>query len=137
MYLLDTSTLIDLSKERPRVVAHFAETGSASVYASVISQGELLIGVRRLQRIRPERYPAELDRVTRLLDDVGLLSVTSPIAAAYSQIQAELMSRGRGRLTINDGWIAATALEHQLALVTSDAHLKSLSDIVSIEDWRE
>jgi predicted nucleic acid-binding protein len=63
--------------------------------------------------------------------------VTSTIASAYATIQADLMSRGKARLRINDGWIAATALEHHLTLVTSDTHLKSLADMLRVEDWRE
>jgi tRNA(fMet)-specific endonuclease VapC len=140
MYLLDTSTLIDLVRNRRKPRARAAEVAArADVYASAISVGELMIGINHLRRARPDEYPAELRRVGELVDGLtAVLPVTIETAHEYGAIQAELRSRGAGGLTINDGWIAATAVQHDQILVTSDEHLKSLQGmgLLQAEDWR-
>ena len=137
MYLLDTSALIDLIKKLPRTVAHLGEMPPAALFASVISQGELMTSVVRVKRLDPDQYREELEKLTRLWEDFDILPVTSTTASAYATIQADLASRGKAKLKINDGWIAATATEHGLTLVTSDGHLKGLTGLVQVEDWRE
>jgi predicted nucleic acid-binding protein len=46
MYLLDTTALIDLIERLPRVLARFGQSLPGTVFASVISQGEVMIGLR-------------------------------------------------------------------------------------------
>jgi tRNA(fMet)-specific endonuclease VapC len=46
----------------------------------------------------------------------------------YGQIKAELESKGRP-IPDNDMWIAAIARQHNLTLVTRDAHFLQVADI--------
>lgn len=97
-----------------------------------------MIGAYKLQGpgYTQEEFLSEFDRANTLLADLAVYPVTHSTTLIYGQIQAELLRRGRRKLTINDGWIAATALEHGLTLVTSDERLKGLGDILRVEDWR-
>jgi predicted nucleic acid-binding protein len=93
MYLLDTTALIDLIERLPRVLARFGQSLPGTVFASVISQGEVMIGLRLAHRLRPDGLTSEVERAADLLDSLIILPVTSTIASAYATIQADLMSR--------------------------------------------
>jgi predicted nucleic acid-binding protein len=85
----------------------------------------------------PDEFVSELGNVKRLFADLtAVYPVTDETTALYGRLQAQLILQGKRKLTINDGWIAATALEHRLTLVTSDQRLKDLGDLLRIEDWR-
>ena len=91
----------------------------------------------RVHATRAEPHPSELGNVKRLFADLtAVYPVTDETTALYGRLQAQLILQGKRKLTINDGWIAATALEHRLTLVTSDQRLKDLGDLLRIEDWR-
>ena len=146
MYLLDTSTLIDLLHDRPQVLSRFAEVPPGTgVYTSIISQGELMVGVFSLidsprRPASPDGLPSEiveLGKVNQLLGRLtDVLPVTKDTTATYVFLQWQLMRRGKRRLAVNDGWIAATASDHELTLVTSDDRFRDLDFALRIEDWR-
>jgi len=46
----------------------------------------------------------------------------------YSKIYKDLKSKGKP-IPTNDLWIAATAMEHNLSVFTSDKHFKHISDL--------
>lgn len=64
---------------------------------------------------------------------VGLLPVTSSVAQRYARIKAELALRGTP-IPVNDIWIAATALEEDLVLVTHDTHFERVPGL-TLENW--
>ena len=45
--------------------------------------------------------------------------ITDRVAASWARLRVALRDEGR-RLGVNDSWIAATALAHDLAVVTQD-----------------
>jgi predicted nucleic acid-binding protein len=80
---------------------------------------------------------SELQKALRLLRRLtAVLPVTEDVATTYGFLQSELMRRGKRRLAVNDGWIAATASDHELTLVTGDARFNDLDFALRIEDWR-
>lgn len=109
--LLDTSVLAGglLSGESDPEAVVIDEPWSVSV----VSVGELEAGVllARGKRQRADR----LRRLTAVLSTAPLLPVDRSVAARYGELRA-----ASGRRPSNDLWIAATALAHDLTLVTLD-----------------
>ena len=108
-YLADTSVLI----------APPDDAGSEPIAISVISVGELHAGVE-LARDDTTRS-ARLRRLTAVVSSVPVLAVDASVAARYGQLR-----RASGRAPSNDLWIAATALAHEITLLTRDDRLAAL-----------
>lgn len=88
--------------------------------------GELLAGFRCGSREKQNR--AELDQ---FLDSarVELISLDDETAEFYAQIFAELRKKGRP-IPSNDIWLAASALQHGLALATYDDHFREITGLL-------
>lgn len=86
---------------------------------SAVAIGELEAGV--LLADDPEVRAARLRRLTAVLSVTPVLEVDQAAAARYGQLRA-----ATGRLPTNDLWIAATALAHDLTLVTRDERQATL-----------
>lgn len=110
--LLDTSVFI--ASETGRRLDHARLPHEAAV--SAITIGELHVGVLAARDVDTRaRRLATLDAVA----DVELLRVDDVVAAAWARLRVHLAEAGR-RLNVNDLWIAATALAHDLPVVTQD-----------------
>lgn len=93
---------------------------------NTIILGELLAGFRCGSRERQNRE--ELDQ---FLDSarVELISVDEETAEFYAQVFAELRQKGRP-IPSNDLWLAASALQHGLALATYDDHFNQITGLL-------
>jgi len=109
--LIDTSVLL-----RQEAVGELREPW----VISVVSVGELEAGV--LLAHDAAIRAARLRRVAAVLAQAPTLPVDQAVAARYGELRA-----ASGRMPSNDLWIAATALAHDLTLVTADARQASLS----------
>lgn len=89
------------------------------VVISAISVGELHAGVElaRDDATRSRR----LARLTAIIATVPVLPVDGAVGARYGELR-----RTSGRTPSNDLWIAATALAHDILLVTRDERLAAL-----------
>ena len=86
---------------------------------SAISVGELEAGV--LLAKEPDRRASRLRRLTAVLGEAPVLGIDRAVAARYGELRA-----ATGRLPTNDLWIAATALAHDLILLTADERQAAL-----------
>jgi predicted nucleic acid-binding protein len=86
---------------------------------SAITIGELEAGV--LLATDGATRAARLRRLAAILSAAPALTVDAAVAARYGELRA-----ATGRLPSNDLWIAATALAHDLTLVTGDERQGSL-----------
>jgi predicted nucleic acid-binding protein len=109
--LVDTSVLVgDVAPQEPGTWA-----------VSVVTIGELEVGAL----LAPGKPQARrLARLTGILEQAPVLIVDRRVAAHYAQLRA-----ASGRQPANDLWIAATALAHELTLLTADARQASLPGV--------
>jgi predicted nucleic acid-binding protein len=105
--LFDTSALIGSADGPPPQMA-----GDSAV--SVVAVGELYAGV--LLATHGATQSARLRRLAVVLSDATVLDIDRAVTTAYGDIRSLA-----GRAPSNDLWIAATALAHDLTLVTMDA----------------
>lgn len=110
--LLDTSVFIALEIGRP-IQGELLPEESA---ISSITVGELQAGVLAASdtAVRARRL-ATLEAVS----DIEVLTVDETVAASWALLRVHLAESGR-RLNVNDLWIAATALAHQIPVITQD-----------------
>ncbi|MBE2232916.1 MAG: type II toxin-antitoxin system VapC family toxin [Anaerolinea sp.] len=113
--LLDTNVLIRHLRQRARSFGFLLQWGqNDNLYISVITRSEILAGMR----------PDENVITLELLNALDSLPVTEQIADRAGRIIYQLARRGI-QLSFPDALIAATALEHQLTVVTTNvAHFK-------------
>lgn len=96
--------------------AAVASFGDA-VFLSVVVMGEIVFGIERMApgpaRRALEDYYADL----KIVYADRILPVTEEIAESWGELRARL-SRGGRSLPLADGLLAATALRHDLAIMT-------------------
>jgi toxin FitB len=119
-YLLDTNIPSEMTRPRPapQVERWLDQVDDDALFLSVISLSEILRGITRLpantRRIQLQTW---LDETLRPWFADRILPVTQSIAERLGQLAGERDSKGL-TLPVPDGLIAATALEHDLTLVT-------------------
>lgn len=97
-------------------------------YISIISIGELYVGVYRSSSLA-----GEAQKIDRLLTFATVLSCDTTTAKWYAQVKYSLSQKGRP-IPENDIWIAATALQYGLPLVSNDAHFTEVSGL-NLAQW--
>ena len=117
--LADTSVFIALEQHRP--VSH----RSAQISVSVITIGELRLGV-----LAAHDSPTRIRRLETLTAAMRLepLPIDERVSHAWAALRVALRDAGR-RMPINDSWIAATAIAHDMALVSQDAAYDDVPDL--------
>ena len=119
-YLLDTSVAIHLRERQDDIVRKF-ESLSELPFISVVTQVELEGGVYAPQTDAEGRREA----VDALLDILPAIPFDAHMATLYGQIIAR---SGFNRRKLVDRMIAATAIAHDLTLITANG-----SDFADIE----
>lgn len=134
-YLLDTNVISELSRKQPNphALAFFASTDGKEQYLSVLTIGEMRRGAQ-IQRLRKLAVADQLDiwidrveeeyRDRTLLVDLGVASVWARIAADRSR-------------PVMDTLLAATALVHNLVLVTRNVRDYAGIPITILNPWDE
>jgi tRNA(fMet)-specific endonuclease VapC len=121
--LLDTSAYSALLRGHTTILEAVQCASEISLTHVVI--GELLVGFRRGSREAQNR---------RLLDEflasppVRMLPIDDDTADRYSLILSGLLQIGKP-IPTNDVWIAASAMQYGLALVTTDKHFDLVAQI--------
>lgn len=119
-YLLDTNVVSEWTKPRPdpAVVRWLDDVDEERVHLSALTVGELREGVDRLA---PGRRRERLDHwlAVDLVDRFAgrILGVDASVARRWGALRAAAGRSGRS-LPIVDSLLAATAIEHGLAVVT-------------------
>ena len=120
MYLLDTVVYSEIQRPRPNPrIQRFLDTvPEVLIFTSVIVLGELLQGARNApdeRRACQLRSWIDAEWTERAHD--RLLPVSIEVARTWGELSGQAMRRGEP-LPIADGLIAATAVVHELIVVT-------------------
>ena len=118
-FLLDTNIPSELTKPNPdpRVTSWVASQDN-TLYLSVVSVGELRRGFTMLPRNeRRRRLEQWFEQYLIPLLAGRILPVTQRVADRWGALSGECQLKG-SPLNTADGLIAATALEHELTVVT-------------------
>ena len=130
LYLLDTNVCIHLlNGDSPPLVARLRRQSPAQIRLSAVVKAELIYGAYRSARVAEN---------LRLLQQFFRPFVSLPFddacAERYGRIRQELARRGEP-IGPNDLLIAATALAHDLILVTRNTGEFGRVVGLAVEDW--
>jgi len=125
-YLLDTNIVIALFANDPAVVGKIGKRDEVFVPAVVI--GELFYGAKKSGR--PEKNS---ERIERFVSDNVILDCDAETAPLYGKVKNTLRKKGRP-IPENDIWIATTAFQHDLILISRDEHFKEVEGL-KLERW--
>ena len=138
-FLLDTNVVSELVKPRPdeNVVRWLEATDESIVFLSVLTVGEIRNGIERLRsgrrRGRLESW-LQMDLRARFLDRI--LPFHEEIADRWGAISALAAAQGKPVPTL-DGLLAATALHHNLTLVTRNSSDIAGTGVATLNPWVE
>jgi predicted nucleic acid-binding protein len=124
-YLLDTNIVIDYLKGEERLVSFVEKlVRDQQAHLSVITVAELCAG--------PRSDPSD-----KLYDDLAaafaIEPILSPEAITAGQFRRRFMEKGR-KLSLTDLLIAATAVRHDLCLVTRNVPDFPMSEVTLYQD---
>jgi len=138
-FLLDTNIPSELTREKPEpaVETFLKQAGRDQVYMSVLSLGEIVKGIAVLptSRRRPD-LEAWLEAEIRPWFGPRILPVSAPIAERWGFLSAAGRIRG-APVAVVDGLLAATALEHDLKLVTRNSRDFARLGVAIVDPWAE
>ncbi|WP_414476299.1 type II toxin-antitoxin system VapC family toxin [Microvirga sp. M2] len=131
MYLVDTNIVSEARRGSPQATAWLRAVDPNSVHLSTLTLGEIMRGIALKQRSDPKAagHLAEWLRKLRHNHADRILPVTDQIAVEWGRIAA---LRPRGDI---DGLIAATAIVHDLILVTRNEKDFDDTGVSVINPW--
>ena len=133
-YLVDTNVLSELRRKRPEraVVEWIGQRPRQSLHLSVLTLGEIRKGIEAV-RDRP-RKQALLDWLEVDLPNY-FLGRLLPVDHAVADRWGRLMAAAGRPVPVIDGLLAATAAQHDLALVTRNVKDFAGLGVTVIDPW--
>ena len=136
-FLLDTNCISEVVRPSPSpsVVAWFDAADESLLYLSVLTLGEIRKGIASLpQSRRRTSLESWLDADLRQRFEGRVLSVDASVADRWGLLAAEAKRRGR-TLAVIDGLLAATALAHNLTVVSRNAADFAATHVPVLNPW--
>lgn len=136
-FLLDTNFVSEIQKTRPNgnVARWFRDALEEQMYISVLTLGEIRKGIASLaegrKRADLERW---LDGTLRPGFGQRILPVNEAIAERWGALTGEARRTGRS-ISAVDGLLAATAIEHDLTLVTRNVRDFTSTSVSVFSPW--
>lgn len=122
--LLDTSVLIAVENGRSLRTDAMPETTAISV----VTKAELRVGIFAAEDIAArDRRLATFELANRIV----ALPVDESVSRAWAQMRAYVNAAGR-KVGVNDMWIAATAVAHEIPVLTQDGDFDALSGVAGL-----
>jgi predicted nucleic acid-binding protein len=137
-FLLDTNIISELVKPRPEpsVTAWIEGTDESLLYLSVLTLGEIRRGIAALpQSRRRAALEAWLDKDLRARFEGRILVIDYEVADRWGLLSAAARNSGIA-LPVIDGLLAATALDHNLTLVTRDTGQIPTMGVTVFNPWQ-
>jgi predicted nucleic acid-binding protein len=136
-FLLDANVVYELVKPKPdeKVRRWIEEADESILFLSVLTLGEIRNGVQRLRsgqrRGRLESW-LQVDLPLRFQDRI--LPIGAAIADRWGRASAIAAARGKP-VPVVDGLLAATAIHHNLTLVTRNSADVSGTGVTTLNPW--
>ena len=125
-YLLDTNQVVYYLRQETRVIDDLQSRRGEGLAVSIISVAELYEGIFRATN------PEEAERALKdFLSEVTVLSIDEEVARIFGQERARLRQVGMPMSDL-DLLIAATALRHDLTLLTADRDFERVKNLTTI-----
>jgi predicted nucleic acid-binding protein len=118
--IADTSVFV--AQEAGRELGELPE----KIAVSVVTAAELELGVLRAQDT--DTRARRIATLSRVRSAYRLLPVDAQTASCFARIAAHELDAGR-KLRRHDAWIAATALQHGVAVVTQDGDFSAFASV--------
>jgi predicted nucleic acid-binding protein len=135
-FLLDTNVILELVRRKPdpRVTAWVESADENLIYLSVLTLGEIRKGVASLKdAARRVDLEAWLDGDLVVRFEGRILPVDRAIANRWGRITAQVGPRVA--LPVIDGLLAATAIHHNLTLVTRNTKDVAATGVPVFNPW--
>ena len=130
-YLLDTNICIYIIKRKyPEILSHLLKVGFKNIAISTITVAELEYGVANSTR----SFEAQSALMEFILP-FEILDFTSTAASFYGRIRKELFQKGTP-ISDMDMLISATALAHNLIVVTNNENEFRRISSLKVENWK-
>ena len=131
MYLADTNVVSEARRGSTQAVSWLRSVDPRVVYLSALTLGEIMRGVALKRKSDPKAAGLLAEWLRKLRQDHAdrILPVTDQIAVEWGRIAA---IRPRGDI---DGLIAATAIVHDLILVTRNVHDFDDTGVSLVNPW--
>jgi len=124
--LLDTTVVVDHLRGKTPAISQRLKA-IATLYLPLTALGELLFGAYNAA------FQAKgLKQVEEFLRICAVLTPDERTAHIYGRIKADLSRKGNP-IPQNDVWIAAVAMEHNLALATRDPHFSLVAGLTVLQ----
>ena len=146
MYLLDTNHCSLAIISNPNILTRLSESSDIPIATNAIVRGELINMAAQSQQKQNN-----LTLIQNFLNSITLHPIDAATADIYGQLKADLFDKfapkdksQRRRFTLqnigfgeNDLWIASTALQYQLTLVTADRDFLRIQEAcnLTLDNW--
>lgn len=125
-FIVDTNIVVPYMKGDLEVIKKFND--AEQIYVTATTVGELYYGYYNSHKVS-----RNIKTLERFLDDIIVLKCDVKTANYYGQVRLFLKKKGRP-IPQNDIWIAATAIQYHLPLVTRDKHFSFIEGL-QVEKW--
>ena len=136
-FLLDTNVISELVRRKPeaRVTAWVEATDEMLLHLSVLTVGEIRMGIVSLPNAsRRMALGTWLDGELAVRFASRILSIDEAVADRWGRLTARVEAAGR-RLAVIDGLLAATALHHNLTMVTRNIKDVAATGVPVFNPW--
>jgi predicted nucleic acid-binding protein len=137
-FLLDTNCISEIVRIRPepRVLAWIGDADENLLYLSVLTFGEIRKGVAMLsQGKRRSRLEAWLEVELQARFSGRILPIDEPVADRWGLLAANAKAKGKA-LSIIDGLLAATAIHHNLTVVSRNVNDFAPTQVPVVSPWQ-
>lgn len=137
-YLLDTNVVSESEQAAPNpsVLSWLAARDESNVYLSAMTVGEIRRGIEMLNSGKKKTHLRSWLEGIRATFSGRILPITETTFAAWGTMFASFEKKGMRR-SIFDSLLEATALEHDLILVTRNVRNFQGSSLTILNPWEE
>ena len=133
MYLVDTNVVSEARRGARQAIAWLRSVDPAAIHLSALTLGEIMRGVALKQKSDPKTAGHLVEWLHKIRHDHAdrILPVTDQISVEWGRIAA---IRPRGDV---DGLLAATAIVHDLVLVTRNIADFADTGALVLDPWED